>query len=357
MHEKYMELAIAEALMGAGKTFTNPLVGAVIVKNKQIISKGYHMNFGENHAEVNAILSCLSPKELINSTLYVTLEPCCHMGKQPPCTDLIINSGIKKIYIGQLDPNPLVSGMGVNKLTDNGIEVRTGILEKKVRHINEHYNTFFEKKRPFVTLKQSVSLDGKISLFQKRTAITSEATNNFIKKERAKFQAILVGSQTILTDNPILKASLNHQFQPTRVVLDRRGRLFETDKLKIFLDNESSVIIFTEKTEIGETPNHVEVINSEKITITFVLQELAKRQIQSVYVEGGANIHDAFLESDKWDELISYIAPKLIGGDGISGFSSQRESKKLINLENMKIKQLNEDLRVSIRRLSTCLQD
>lgn len=357
MHEKYMKLAIAEALAGIGKTFTNPLVGAVIVRNDQILATGAHLNYGENHAEVNAILACQSPKELINSTLYVTLEPCCHTGKQPPCTDLIIKSGIKKVVIGQLDPNPLVSGIGVKTLADNGIEVVTGVLEKKARQINEHYNTFFEKKRSFVTLKQAISLDGKLGLYHKRTALTSQQTNKFIKNERGNFQGILVGSQTVLIDNPTLKASENSYFKPIRIVLDRRGRLFKKTDLNIFLDSESPVIIFTEKTEISELPKHVDVIKSNKLTIDFVLKELAKRQIQSVYVEGGAKIHDAFLASDKWDELITYVSPKLIGGNAQSAFSSQRESNKIINLEHLEIKQINKDIRLSARRVSTCLQD
>ena len=356
MHGKYMELAMTEALKGVGKTFTNPLVGAVIVKNEQVIAAGAHLKYGENHAEVNAILSCKSPKELINSTLYVTLEPCCHTGKQPACTDLIIKSGIKKVVIGQLDPNPLVSSMGVMKLIENGLEVIFGVLEKKVRQLNEHYNTFFEKKRPFVVLKQAISLDGKLSLHHQRTAITSQQTNEYIRNERGNFQGILVGSETVLTDNPTLKASEDSNYKPIRIVLDRRGRLFSKEELNIFLDNGAPVLIFTEKSCRCELPRHVEVINSSALTIEFVLQELAKRQIQSVYVEGGSKIHDAFLGSNMWDELVSYISPKIIGGNGVPAFSSQREINQVLRLENITVKQLNQDIRISAKKVSICSQ-
>ncbi len=346
-----MAEAIKQAKLGQGKTFTNPLVGAVIVQNDQIIACGAHLKFGEPHAENNAILSCKSPEKLLNSTLYVTLESCNHHGKQPPCTDLILKSGIKQVVIAQLDPNPLVAGSGKEKLERHGIEVITGILEIEARALNPFYNFYFETGRPFITLKQAVTLDGKLALFKKRTAITGQETSRFVHAERGRYQGILVGSETVLLDNPTLLAADECVFQPSQIVLDRRGRTLARDDLDIFQNQRSPVLVFTEK-KVRQSllPEHVEVIQQDQVSVASVVRELKERKLQSIYVEGGARIHDAFLASGYWDEVISYLSPTLIGGNGTASFTSSREVADVTLVGDLSVEQIGQDIRISGRR-------
>ncbi|WP_420705960.1 bifunctional diaminohydroxyphosphoribosylaminopyrimidine deaminase/5-amino-6-(5-phosphoribosylamino)uracil reductase RibD [Enterococcus sp. CWB-B31] len=351
MHEMFMKLAIEEAKKGQGKTYTNPLVGSVIVSGNEVISQGAHLEFGQAHAEKNAIDLCKTPEKLFNSTLYVTLEPCDHYGKQPPCTAIISNSGIKCVVIGQLDPNPLVSGKGVEKLREQGIQVITGILEKEVRSLNEHYNYFFERQMPFVTLKQAMSADGKISFARRRTQLTQEAASKRVHEERGSYQSILVGSETILTDNPNLLSTNKSPFPPVRIVLDRRGRVLVHPQFNIFKDKTAPVLIFTEAVvNTEQLPGHVEVVSLSKVTIPAVLHALQERTIQSVYVEGGAIIHDAFLASDCWEEIICYMTPTLLGGNSLPAMSSNRETSHLASMKFTEIEKIGEDFRIVGRR-------
>ena len=347
-----MRLAIQEAQKGNGKTFTNPLVGAVIVSENEVIAKGAHLKYGQAHAEKNAIDLCKTPEKLINSTIYVTLEPCAHYGKQPPCTQIIIDSGIKNVVIGQLDPNPLVSGKGVKKLKEQGVCVIVGVLEKEVRGLNEHYNHFFEKRRPYVALKQAMSLDGKISFRKERTQLTQQEAFERVREERGDYQAILVGSETILIDDPQLLSTKKSQFPPIRIVLDRRGRVLNNSKLTIFKDPSVPVLIFTESSEYSKRlPENVEVLNLSSVTIVNVLNELYKRGIQSIYVEGGSAIHDAFLTSGCWDEMICYVAALLLGGNSLSSMSSHRVSNSETQLKFVKLEKVGNDLRIVGRRV------
>lgn len=351
MEEKYMKLAISQAKNGKGNTYTNPLVGAVIVKDTQIIAAGAHLAYGQPHAEKNAIQTCLDSEKLFDSMLYVTLEPCNHQGKQPPCTEVILASGIKEVVIGQLDPNPLVSGKGKERLEKAGIKVVVGVLETEVRQLNRHYNHFFEQKRPYVVLKQAMTLDGKISFLNKRTAITGKEVYQRVRQERSQYQAILVGSETILVDDPTLLPDLISVYPPLRVILDRRGRIFSRRELNIFKSAKAPVIVFTEVVEpIENLPPHLTIIQEKQLTLTKVLEHLTERQIQSIYVEGGAKIHDAFFASGLWDEVICYLSPKLIGGNGISSMSSQRPTTTIANLLDVAIETLGNDIRISGRR-------
>lgn len=347
MHETYMKRAISEALKGKGQTFTNPLVGAVIVKDEEIVAAGSHMAYGQPHAEKNAIDSCSSPEKLIDSTIYVTLEPCHHYGKQPPCTKAILQSGIKKVVIGQLDPNPLVSGKGKAFLESQGIEVITGVLEKEVRGINRHYNTYHERQRPFITLKQATTLDGKIALAGQRTRITGEAALRRVREERSNYQAILIGSRTALIDNPTLRTEAT--FPPCRVILDRKGETLRT-QLALFDDPSSPVLVFTTKHNQTALPDHVEIITTPSLTLSFVMKELYRRKIQSVYVEGGSSIHDAFLASGYWDQIVTYLSPTIIGGNGTASFASDREVSHMITLGEVTVEEVGEDLRIVGRR-------
>lgn len=358
MHQKYMRLAIEEAKKGSGKTYTNPLVGAVIVHNQQVIAKGAHLEYGQHHAERNAIEQCQSSEELINSILYVTLEPCNHFGKQPPCSQLIIDSGIRTVVVGQLDPNPLVAGQGKAYLEKKGIEVIVGVEEERVRQLNPAYNFFYQHQRPYITLKHAVTLDGRIALNStKRLAITGSAVWQIVHEERGNYQAILVGSQTILTDNPSLMTTKKSLFPPIRVVLDRRGRTLDQKEFALFQQVEAPVWIFTERKAFSKVPDHVTVIVLPKMSISEVVKELAMRNVQSVYVEGGAQIHDAFLAEGYWEELITYLSPQLIGGSSLPSFASERVAETLTTLEQVVIEPVGVDFRISGRRKILCSPD
>lgn len=351
MHETYMAQAIAEAKKGFRQTYTNPLVGAVIVKNNRVIARGAYLQYGHEHAEKNAILHCKVPEELLNSTLYVTLEPCHHRGKQPPCTQAILDAGIKKVVVGQLDPNPLVAGKGLAFLKSQGIEVIAGILEKEARVLNPHYNFYYEHQRPYVVLKQAVSLDGKIAVLGKRTALTDDETNRFVHDERDNYQAILVGADTVLIDNPRLLGAGTTLYPPVRVVLDEAGRIFDKRELQIFTDSSAPVFIFSNR-KISDLPSHVKVIDLPEFSIANILQALYEKKIQSVYVEGGAQVHDAFLESGLWDEMISYVTPKVIGGNGRAAISSSRQVDQTQDLAEFSVQTIGNNVRLSAKRRS-----
>ena len=356
MDTYFMNLALLEAKRGAKYTHTNPLVGAIIVKDNEIIARGSHLRYGCEHAEKNAISTCKTPEKLFNSTLYVTLEPCNHKGKQPPCTDSIIKMGISKVVVAQLDPNPIVSGKGIKYLQDNGIEVVTGILEREAYFLNYAYNLFHTEKRPYVALKQATSVDGKLAFINERTKITGKEVYDFVRNERDNYQAILVGAKTVLIDNPTLLGSNTSLFPPKRIILDAEGSIFEQSNLNLFKDSSSEVIVFS-KFNYNNLPSHVTIITPEEFSIKEILSEIAKLGIQSVYVEGGPCIHDQFLASGCWDEVITYISPILLGGNNTSSFTSNRITNEKIQLHDTNVTKLGNDIRISGRRVSQCLQD
>ena len=349
MDNYYMSQAIAEAKKGFRQTYTNPLVGAVIVKDNHVIARGAHLQYGHEHAEKNAILHCQTPEELVDSTLYVTLEPCHHRGKQPPCTQTILAAGIKKVVVGQLDPNPLVAGKGLAFLKEEGIEVVTGVLEEEARGLNSHYNFYYENQRPYVVLKQAVSLDGKIAVLGKRTALTDAETNRFVHDERDDYQSILVGADTVLIDKPRLLGAGTSLYPIVRVILDEAGRVFERRDLQIFTDDSAPILIFS-KHKVTDLPSHVKVIDLPEFSIANILRVLYDEKIQSVYVEGGAAVHDAFLNSGLWDEIISYVTPKLIGGNGKAAISSFRLVEEVLELEDCSCQKIGNTIRLSAKR-------
>lgn len=349
MDNYYMSQAIAEAKKGFRQTYTNPLVGAVIVKDNHVIARGAHLQYGHEHAEKNAILHCQTPEELVDSTLYVTLEPCHHRGKQPPCTQTILAAGIKKVVVGQLDPNPLVAGKGLAFLKEEGIEVVTGVLEEEARGLNSHYNFYYENQRPYVVLKQAVSLDGKIAVLGKRTALTDAETNRFVHDERDDYQSILVGADTVLIDKPRLLGAGTSLYPIVRVILDEAGRVFERRDLQIFTDDSAPILIFS-KHKVTDLPSHVKVIDLPEFSIANILRVLYDEKIQSVYVEGGAAVHDAFLNSGLWDEIISYVTPKLIGGNGKAAISSFRLVEEVLELQDFLCQKIGNTIRLSAKR-------
>ncbi len=300
-----MQRAFELAKFGLGHVAPNPMVGCVIVHNSTMIGEGWHRKFGEAHAEVNAIASVLDLSLLPNSTLYVTLEPCNHVGKTPPCTDLIIQSGIKKVVIATIDPNPLVSGKGVERLRNAGIEVTSGVLEKTARFINRRFITFQTEKRPYIVLKWAETADrfmdkirakNELGAFQ----ISGSESTRMVHRWRAEESAILVGANTAITDNPKLSTRVWPGNNPIRIVIDPNLQLPGSSHL---LDNSVRTMIFNRL----QTKT---VFNTEFIQLDFtkeilpdVLSYLHHEKVQSVLVEGGAATLNRFLSAGLWDEI------------------------------------------------------
>ena len=341
----YMKLALQEAKKGRFQTWKNPMVGAVIVKNDQVLATGHHIHYGKNHAERDAI-SKLTPEQLFNSTLYVTLEPCNHYGKQPPCSDLIVQSKIKRVVIAQIDPHKLVTGKGITKLKAHGIEVTTGVLAKEAEELNRFYSYFYQNNRPWITVKQAVSLDYRINdQVNTRTAITNHSVYERVHQERADYQAILVGSNTAIIDNPSLLTTVQTDYPPIRIIIDRRGRLLQHKDLKLLTDGQAQTWIFTQNSELKKnlTNNQVKVWLMKTDQLTEVIQTLAREGIQSVYVEGGPTLANAFMNNQLVNKVIEYLSPQFLGKAGTAGILPSSR----MALKNLKIEQLSNNLRIA----------
>lgn len=308
-NETYMKRALELASEGLGQVAPNPMVGCVIVYNGQIISEGYHEQYGSSHAEPNAIKK-VSDELLKKSTLYVTLEPCSHFGKTPPCADLIIIKGIKKVVVGNLDSNPLVSGKGIQKLKDAGIEVEYGVLDKECRALNKRFFTFHEKKRPYVILKWAQTQDGFISRWplpgkKEDNWITGKESKELVHQWRSQEQAILIGYNTLMNDNPLLTTRLATGKNPIRLVLSRTID-FSLD-LNVFNTDARTIIFNPVKDEIK---NHIEYVKIDwNKKAQEVLDYCFKNNISSIMVEGGTNTIYNFMNINAWDEAQVFVNP------------------------------------------------
>lgn len=315
----YMQLAIALAKATAGQTSPNPSVGAVIVKNGELISTGVHLKAGMPHAEAAAIQA--AGEQAKDAVMYVTLEPCSHYGKTPPCADAIINSGIKKVFVATLDPNPLVAGKGTERLRKAGIEVVTGLCEEEAVRLNEKFFHFIQHKTPFVTIKGAVSLDGKTAAKTGDSKwITSGEARQDVHNLRHEHDAILVGINTVLHDNPLLTTRRPQGGKnPVRIILDTECKI--PLSARVVRDPSSKTIIFTgnhiDKQKAAQlTDLGVEVISldSSRISVREVLRILGEKGLMSVLVEGGSEIHASFIAEEAFQQIILYVAPKIIGG-------------------------------------------
>lgn len=299
-HEFYIKRCIELAKKATGKTYPNPLVGAVIVHNGKIIGEGYHQKAGEPHAEINAINSVKTPELLPESTIYVSLEPCAHYGKTPPCSLKLKEIGFKKVVIGAMDSHDKVNGKGKNILLDAGIETISGVLEEECRVLNKRFFTAYEKKRPFILLKWAESKDGYMDKDFKPTKISNPLTSQLVHQIRSEEHAILIGTQTALTDNPSLTTRLIKGRNPIRVLIDFDLKVPRDFKI---YNNEAQTLVFnqTKDTEDG-------LIKFIKISKENFLEELMEKlhenQIQSVLVEGGSKTLQTFIDAKLWDETI-----------------------------------------------------
>lgn len=326
MDRMYMKMAIELAKRGDGFVSPNPLVGAVIVKNGEIIGKGFHARFGENHAEINALEDARkNNSDVIDATIYVTLEPCSHYGKTPPCAEALAKSGITKVIIGLIDPNPKVSGRGVELLKDNGIEVVVGILEDECRKINEVFLKYISTQSPFVILKYAMTLDGKISTSTGDSRwITNHKSREFVHKLRHKCSAIMVGIGTVLADNPSLNTRLDTEDarDPIRIIVDTRGKIPIDAKVINIDSNARAIVATTDLIEKSKLKSLIEKgvtvivcpLLSGRVDLRYLLEALHKRGIDSILLEGGSELNFNMLKEDLVDKVISFIAPKLIGG-------------------------------------------
>lgn len=309
IHEKYIKRCIELAKNGLGTTYPNPLVGSVIVCNGKIIGEGWHQKSGKPHAEVNAVNSVKDKSLLKKATIYVSLEPCSHFGKTPPCCDLIITNKIPNVVIGTVDPNIKVAGNGIKKLIEAGTNVTIGVLEAECNELNKRFFTFHEKKRPYIILKWAESQDGFIApldRYEKKPVwITNPYSRQLVHKWRTEEQAILVGTQTVIDDNPKLNARDWSGNNPIRIVLDRNNRIPKNSHV---LDQQVKTILFSEFRIGAEKENAIfETIDFKKNRAEQVVQALYKQQIQSVIIEGGRQTLQTFIDANLWDEARIFI--------------------------------------------------
>lgn len=371
-----MRRAIELAKKGGGYVHPNPLVGCVVVKDDEIIAEGYHEKYGEFHAERNALTRCKT--ETKGASLYVTLEPCCHYGKTPPCTEIIIEKGIKKVFVGILDPNPLVAGKGVKILQDAGIEVEVGLCENEIREMNKVFLKYITTKRPYVIMKTAMTLDGKIAAYTGDSKwVTNEESRKKVHELRSELAGVVVGIGTVLADDPMLNVRLEGEHhQPVRIVVDSNLRI-PVDSQLVKTANEYRTIVAcrhfdrseAERSEVEKSSLNVnkqkgfldslrslemtgvELLecqsNNNHVDINDLMTKLGAMGIDSLLLEGGGTLNAAFLEAGCVDEVWAFIAPKIIGGEGaktpVSGKGIDKMSEA-INLQDIDIQNINGDI-------------
>jgi diaminohydroxyphosphoribosylaminopyrimidine deaminase / 5-amino-6-(5-phosphoribosylamino)uracil reductase len=315
--EKYMQRCLELAALGLGSVSPNPMVGAVIVHEGQIIGEGYHQQYGQAHAEVNAVNDALSKhkdaEELLkNSTIYVSLEPCAHYGKTPPCADLIIKHSIPRVVVGCRDPFEQVNGKGIEKLQEAGIEVTTGILEDECKWLNRRFLTRVQQKRPYIILKWAQTNDGFFAPSDgSQFWITGQESRMLVHKWRSEEDAVLVGKNTVLADNPQLNVRHWTGKSPKRVVIDRRLEL----KRDLNIYNQSvETLVFNEvKTDIDGKIKYIALEDFDRFVPQYILFQLYLQDIQSVIIEGGAHTLNSFIEAGLWDEARIFTGKAVLG--------------------------------------------
>ena len=317
LSERYMQRCLELAQLGASSVAPNPMVGCVIVHNGVIIGEGFTSPYGGNHAEVNAIHSVEDTSVLKDATLYVSLEPCAHYGKTPPCANLIIEKNIKRVVIACLDPFAKVNGLGVKRLIEAGIDVKIGVLETEAQELNRRFFTFHQKKRPYIILKWAETADGFVDGARKDTGqpplkITGNTSNLLVHKWRAEEAAIMVGKNTALRDDPSLTTRHYKGKNPIRILLDARS---DTPSDSNIFNDEADTLVFSEEADSAtshlksNSPHHTTITVKDIRNLQPVLTELYSRNIQSVLVEGGPTLQTSFYEAGLWDEIRRFVSP------------------------------------------------
>ncbi|QOI96542.1 MAG: bifunctional diaminohydroxyphosphoribosylaminopyrimidine deaminase/5-amino-6-(5-phosphoribosylamino)uracil reductase RibD [Flammeovirgaceae bacterium] len=326
--ELFMRRAHELAQLGRGYVSPNPLVGCVIICNSRIIGEGWHARYGEAHAEVNAVNSVDDKSQLTESTVYVNLEPCSHVGKTPPCADMLINYRVKKVVISNVDPNPLVNGGGIRKLREAGIEVITGILEKEGRELNKRFFTRMEQNRPYIILKWAQTADGFVAKENLDSKWISNAhSRQLVHKWRSEEDAVLVGTKTVFHDNPKLSVREWTGRNPTRIVIDRFLKL--SSNLHVFERSQPTLVYNVLKHE--EHGNFVLARVDEHDFLNEMVKDLNNRKIQSVLVEGGAQTLQYFIDAGLWDEARVFTSKHAFG----KGIRAPQFQGNLVSLESL----------------------
>ncbi|MBU1853603.1 MAG: bifunctional diaminohydroxyphosphoribosylaminopyrimidine deaminase/5-amino-6-(5-phosphoribosylamino)uracil reductase RibD [Candidatus Omnitrophica bacterium] len=361
-HEFFMKMALELAEKGRGRTSPNPMVGAVVVKKRKIVSSAYHRRVGSLHAEAIALKKA-GPKAK-GASLYVNLEPCAHMGRTPACTDVIIESKVKKVFCAMIDPNPLNNTRGIKILEKNNIGVSVGLLQDEARKLNEVFVKYITKKMPFVTLKMAESLDGKIATKKKDSKwITSEISRDYVHKFRSEVDAVLAGINTIVKDNPLLTSRQGRS--PIKVILD--PELIIPERARIFSRQSSGLCIIAILKDSLRKKGIMEKLRrlnkrgilviicpgkGKRMDLRFLLKELAELEIAHLLIEGGGDTAAGFLENRLVDRVLFFIAPKIIGGrDAITSVEGQGvdKIKKAIGLKDIEVDRIGEDILVKGR--------
>lgn len=348
-----MERALELAKKGIGKVNPNPLVGAVIVKDNEIIGEGYHECYGEAHAERNAVTNAI--KSVEGSTIYVTLEPCAHYGKTPPCVDLIIEKKFKKVVIGMLDPNELVAGKSVEKLKKHGIEVVVGVKEEECKVMNEIFIKYITTKIPFVILKSGTSLDGKIATYSGESKwITSKESREDSQNLRNRLHSIMVGINTVIEDDPELTCRINNEKNLIRIIVDTNLRI-PIDSKVIKNKDKNTIIATTLKADENKKQTlrelGIKVIEvrekDNRVNLKELVKMLGQEGIDSILIEGGGTLNFSALEENIVDKVIFYIAPKILGGqnskNSIAGIGFSRLDYA-VKLKDINYRTIGEDL-------------
>ncbi len=350
----YLKRCLELAAKGTGTVTPNPLVGAVLVNNDKVIGEGYHKKHGEAHAEVDALNN--STEDVGGSTLYCNLEPCCHTNKQtPPCVPLIISNGIKKVVISNLDPNPDVNGEGIKQLRDAGIKVIMDVLKNEGEELNKFYFNYIKKNIPYITLKVAQSTDGKITKSKKeQTWLTGEESNRFVHQQRAAYDAVLVGANTIAVDDPRLTIRNVEGRNPKRIILD--GKLsIDLNAVVLLAEDVENTWILTSKnadkekmdqiTEKGARVIQFKTDDNEQIELMDILTKLGDEKITSLFVEGGSSIFSQFIDRNYFDEFIILQAPITLG-KGLNGVPTS----SLHHLKKISSEKIDKDLKIVYKK-------
>ena len=356
IHEQYMKLAIELAKQGRGYTSPNPIVGCVVVKDGRVISEGYHERYGEYHAERNALLRCKEDTE--GADLYVTLEPCCHYGKTPPCTEIIIEKKIGRVFIGSCDPNPKVDGGGIRILKEHGIEVITGILEEECLRMNEIFFHYITTKTPFVLSKFAMSLDGKIACESGDSKwVSGEEARAEVQLLRKYYSGIMVGIGTVLADDPMLNCRLEDGVDPVRIICDSKLRIpLDSRIVKTAKDIPTIVAAAVEGNEEKEKALKeagIEVIHTsgrDRVDLKELMRILGEKKIDSVLLEGGGQLNASAFRAGIVNQVQAYVAGKIIGGEKaktpVSGIGAQ-VMNEAIRLRDLHADLVGEDIRIT----------
>ncbi|PKM81731.1 MAG: riboflavin biosynthesis protein RibD [Firmicutes bacterium HGW-Firmicutes-14] len=355
MHEKYMKLALDLAERAAGRTSPNPLVGAVVIKDGQIVGRGYHRKAGTPHAEINAMQEAGDAAR--GATLYVTLEPCSHFGRTPPCSEAVIKAGIAEVYVAMEDPNPLVAGRGIKQMEKAGIKVCVGLLEDRAKLANEVFIKYITSRQPFVLLKTAMTLDGRIAAKTGHSKwVTGPDAREKVHRLRNRYDAVLVGVNTVITDDPALTCRLPEGGRdPIRIILDSRARIPADSRVLIQDSDAPTYIVVTDRAPVSKiktlAKGKAKIVRAEadkhgRVDLRDLMLKLGEMEITGLLVEGGAEVAASFFEAGLVDKVLSFIAPKIIGGSdapGPVGGAGRKSMEEAVHLRGVNFGQAGDD--------------